>query len=421
MVQSKIKTGLKVELALVAIVILAGLLIRSVNYKLHLNFSTDQAVFSTNALEIFRERKITLLGPTASFIVEGRRIFQGSVIFYTDLAFLLFGNFDPIKSSFAFTVFSVLMIFPLYFGVKWLSNKKTAFFVSIIYSLLPFYVNYTRFLFNINFQLALTPLLIFSMGLYEKVKKRKSLIMAFTGIITGILVQFHYQFVVVALMLVLYYWFFKKIQFKSLLLLFLGMVTGFLPMIIFEIRHNFYNLQTILFFIQRKSEFAKNNLKGFGGISHYFLTISIMLLVILSSILKPKFKNVYLSSLFFILFSIDLYLYIPKPTNSFGNPPNWNYLAEAKAHEYLMEENLSNFNVVNLAYDTVAEVQKYLLRKDGVNINFEDYYHNNYLFVISNKKFIDDPAYEIRTFKPSRIIKTWKLNDFYSLYLLKRG
>src|SRR4030042_6618186 len=108
MVQSKIKTGLKVELAVVAIVILAGLLIRSVNYKLHLNFSTDQAVFSTNALEIFRERKITLLGPTASFIVEGRRIFQGSVIFYTDLAFLLFGNLDPIQSSFAFTVFRVL-------------------------------------------------------------------------------------------------------------------------------------------------------------------------------------------------------------------------------------------------------------------------------------------------------------------------
>lgn len=417
---AKIERSLRIELALVTIIILAGLIIRSVNYKLHLNFSADQGIFSSNALEIFRERKITLLGPTASFVVEGRQLFQGSVIFYTDLVFLLIGGFDPIKSSFAFTFFSMLMVFPLYFGTKWLTNKNTAFFVSILYALLPTIINYTRFLWNINFQLSLTPLLIFSLGLYEKSKNKRLLFLTLTGIVAGALTMFHYQYVLVDIILFLYFGFSKKAASKSLLILFSGMVFGFFPMLVFELRNNFYNTKTILFFLANWTAFLKNNIQGTSFPFYYFISIIFVFFVLALRVLKIKVRKISLIVLVILLFAVDLYLYFPAPKHAFGMVNNWSYLDEAKAHELIIGSGVDNFNVVNLGYNTLAEVQKYLLKKDGVLINFDDYSRNKYLFVITDKDFSNDPAYEIRTFKPSRKVSVWKINDYYSLHLLER-
>ena len=101
---------------------------------------------------------------------------------------------------------------------------------------------------------------------------------------------------------------------------------------------------------------------------------------------------------------------------------NWNYISEEKAFRLIKAQKISNFNVANTIYDTKASVQKYLLRRDAVIINEEDYYNNKYLFVISTNKdtFTGNRAYEIETFKPSVIVSNWKINDYYKLYLLKR-
>ena len=66
-------------------------------------------------------------------------------------------------------------------------------------------------------------------------------------------------------------------------------------------------------------------------------------------------------------------------------------------------------------------VIKFHLKKDGVKMNYEDYYHNDYLYVISkNADVFKDPAYELNTFVPNKLVKSWKLNEIYNLYLFKR-
>ena len=66
-------------------------------------------------------------------------------------------------------------------------------------------------------------------------------------------------------------------------------------------------------------------------------------------------------------------------------------------------------------------VVKYHLKKDGYKMNYDDYYHNDYLYVVSpDPDVFKDPAYELYTFKPNKLLKTWKLNDTYNLYLFER-
>jgi len=135
------------------------ILVRSLHFTDSLNFSTDPALFATKALEIYRNKEVLLIGPTFSINLNGRYAFQGSVIYYYQLMFMLLGSWDPVKASYAFMIICALMTIPLYSGVKRLANERTAMLMAIIYALFPFYVNYTKFLWNPNFQLSLLPVL----------------------------------------------------------------------------------------------------------------------------------------------------------------------------------------------------------------------------------------------------------------------
>lgn len=183
--------------------ILTAVFVRSIHFPYHLNFSTDQASHAARSLEIFRNKEFTLIGPSISFNFIGRELFTGSIFYYFQLIFLLLGNFDPFVSSYFYMLFSALMIIPLYFGVKMLSGKNSAIFLSILYSLLPFYIDFSRFLWNPNFQFSLTPILILFIGLFAKYKKSIYLFLA--GLTSGILLLFHYQYFVIILGLIVYY------------------------------------------------------------------------------------------------------------------------------------------------------------------------------------------------------------------------
>ncbi len=390
------------------------ILIRSIHFKEYLNFSFDQAWGSTRVLEIWRNKEITLVGPGSSLVVGGKQVLQGSINYYFHLFFLLLGGFDPIKSSYLLTLFVGLMLIPLFYGVKLLYDKKTAVFISLLYAFLPYYIDFSRFFFGPVYQLSLVPILVLFMGLYKKYKK--SLYLSLVFIVVGILTQFHYQTLVILFLLSIYYLWKTKNKTKTVLIMLGGFTLGFLPMIIFEIKNDFYNIKVLweyLRFVKKSSDFF--------FIPHRFLSISLVLLIILAPLYRKFLKNKTLIALGLVLFALDLFIYLPSPKNAFGMSPNWNYLMEKKAYQIIKKEGLKNFNVVNLIYDNLSVVIKYHLRLDNYQINYDDYYHNEYLFVINkDKNIFNNPAYEVNTFKPNKKLKKWKLNNTYNLYLFQR-
>lgn len=404
----------KKELSIVFIFIVIFIFIRTVRFPEHLNFSFDQAAGASRSLEIWREREITLVGPGTSLIGADKQILQGSINYYFPLLFFLAGRWDPIISSYLFMIFGAIMILPLFWAVKTLSNKKIAIFILTLYTLLPFYIDYSRFFFGPSFQLSLLPILFFLMALYKKFKQSANLFLVF--VFAGILLQFHYQALLLIVLLLVYYLPHSENRIKSLTIALTGLTLGFLPMIIFELKNHFYNLTVLAEYLKYTKKPA-----NFFFMPYRFLIISLFLTLILTVLYKKLISWRLTIVVFLFLLILDLALYLPTPKNAFGMAPDWNYLYEKKVNQIIRGENLKNYNIVNMAYDNLSEVQKYLLRKDNININFYDYRNNRYLFIVSKTgNFMSDPAYEINTFKPSKVIRKWKINSIYDLYLLQR-
>jgi len=401
------------------------LILRSVYYTEHLNFSADQGVDAQKVLSLYREHKIPLIGPFTSLQYNGRLLFQGPAYYYLLFVFLYIGKFDPIISSYLFTIFCGLMIFPLFYGLKMLTNKKVAYLMVITYAFFPYYVEYTRFHWNTTYLLSLLPLLVLFMGLYKKYKS-KWLFLLISSML-GFLLQFHYQFILIIFGFFIYYFYFVRVKLYYVFLFILGLLIGFSPLILFEFRNQFYNIQTIILYINHR-----NQLQSGGNLfttPHYYLSISFMGLIIFYSLIAkylPSGKNfkILLTVLALIFISASALINFHKPEHSFWSySTHWNYPDEYKVYTIIKSQHLKNYNVANMTYyDVTSDVIKFLLKRDGVNINYTDYYHNKYLFIIAAHyyNYMSDPAYEVNTFKPSKVLKVWKINSTYNLYLRER-
>ena len=412
---------IKKDLLLLCFFILLFIVIRSINFVDFLNFSSDQAGCSIRALNLLETKKLSLIGVEMSFKFNGRYLFHGPLgcgISY--LPFLILGGFDPLRSSYVVMLFGSLAIIPFYFGTKWLISKKAALFMLVIYTLFPLYIDSTRFLWDPNFQFIMLSLLILLMGLYKK--KKKGILFFVVSLSAGILLQFHYGIAAGILALIIYYFFITKEGWKKFSIFILGIALGFFPLIIFELRHNFYNLRTLWLFIQHYDVVFLN--KGhFPTPAHYFLIPTFFLFLAVSSLIKKWLNNYRLLLIFLVMFVWSSILYVPKPQYPYseGGKLSWKYSDEKKVHQIISSQNLTDFNVTALFYDNKAAVQKYFLKRDKISGDFEDYYKNKYLFVINdNNNFQKYLAYEVKTFSPAKILKSWKINQKYSLYLLKR-
>lgn len=402
------------DLKLILFFVFLFIFIRSIHFPEYLNFSFDQAWTSTHALELWKNKEITLVGPGSSLVANGKQVLQGSINYYFQLIFLLLGRFDPIISSYLLMAFTGLMLIPLYYGIKLLHDKKTAIFIVLLYTLLPYYIDFTRFFFGPIYQLSFLSFLVLFLGLYKKYKNLICLFLAF--VLTGILLQFHYQTVVILFLLLIYYLWKTEIKLKTFFIILGGFILGYLPMIVFETKNDFYNVRVLLEYLNYSKKPS-----DFFLIPHRYLSI-LLIALILSAPIYKKFLNkkllIVLGAIFFI---VDLFKYLPQPKTAFGMGQNWNYLMEKKAFEIIKKEHLKNFNIVNHIYDNKAVVIKYHLKLDHYDLDYDDYYHNKYLFVISSTdKIFKDPAYEINTFQPNKKLKQWKLNDTYNLYLFRR-
>ena len=75
---------------------------------------------------------------------------------------------------------SDIMLIPLFFGCKRLLGINGARVMTILYVLVPTYIQATISLWNPHFQFALTPLLVYALGFYHTTKRRVALFLLST-------------------------------------------------------------------------------------------------------------------------------------------------------------------------------------------------------------------------------------------------
>lgn len=416
------KKIIKNDFIVLLLIFIGFILIRSLHFVDFLNWSQDQAESGMAALDIWRNKKLTLIGPQISATFEGRLLFQGPITYYLFLIFLLLGDWDPVKASYLFMLFAGILIFPLFYGLKKLTNKKAAYLIVIIYSFLPYYINYTRFLWNSTLQLTFSIFFIYFFSLYQKSKNLKYFFIS--SFFLGLLFQFHYQFILVILSFFIYFLFFKKFSVKEWFIFFSGIILGFSPLIIFELKHQFYNTKIAILFLKNWSKVDK---PGNLTMPHYYLTLSFLFLIFVVNKFKNfinKIKWKFIIAFGAIVFSLTFFKNIKKPNQSYWAPAKgWQYSMEEKAYQIIKKQPIkTNFNVADLSYyNTKAAVIKYFLKRDNFLINFDDYYQNRYLYVISkNEEYQNALSYEVAFFKPRKLIKKWYLENNFYLYLFER-
>lgn len=317
----------KRDILIIFVLIGSFIFIRSLYFSLHLNFSQEPASHALDTYKLWQEKKITFVGPPISFQLNGRRIFQSSIGYYLMMLFLVPTNFNPIFASYVFMVFAGASTIALYWGTKMLIDKRAAIFISILYALLPFYIDFTRFFWNRNFQLSLTPYVILWMGFYKTQKHPFWLFL--TATTSGVLLLFHYQYLLIILGLLIYYRLVLKIDRKSVFIFAIGVFFGFSPFILFELKNNFYNTQTAILFLQNYAQVFGDK----GGVfrRHYLLSSSLFIWLVILSWGKKLLKKGWLIFLFALLFLIDLAIYAKAPSHAFGMTKSWNVLYEKKS------------------------------------------------------------------------------------------
>lgn len=408
------------EFYLLILLILLYLVIRIYHLPQVVNFSMDQGTTLFKIYELWQTKKLTLIGPESSLkTINGLSFFHGPWIYYFLLPFMLVGNWNPLFGSYAFIILNLLALIVFFISINNHFGKKIAFIAALFFVFDLNSIRFSQFLWNPNFLLLTSSLLIYFW--LEVIRNPKTLYFLLMGLLFGFSLGSHYQTIII-LFTFLGFMLYKKLSFKYYLGVISGLTLGLSPLLIFELKHNFYNLQIIKLILT----------KGFEGTIlwplpiYYFLSL-LPFLFLLSAISLNKLiiKNRYLAGIIIAIFIFYSLMQIAAPPLSgFTMPDGWNLPGYQKTSKIILNENINSFNIVNLlSGDTRDYPLRYLLTvAKNPPLNIDQYPQSKYLFVTAREQqeVVNNPVWEINSFCPCKISKSWPIQNNINLYLLEK-
>lgn len=379
----------------------------------NLNFSADQGMGMLRAWEIWQNKEITLIGPTASPEIFGRQFFQGPLIYYFDLAIFLLADWNPLRSAYVLVGLNLGGLLLLYHTIKLLIDRRAALIGAWIFACLPIVVDFSRFHFGPSHLLYLTPLYLFI--LVKTLSSNQKAYQLLAGIIAGICLQFHFQSVIIIGLSCLYLWW-KQKSLRWLARYALGWAIGYAPLLIFDLRHHFYNLSTIWLW------FKLGRGSGFEFLPHRFLSfIPVIILIASYLLIQLKKNNGILFWLVLVGFTVLSFRNIFAPKGAFGMPEGWFYSDLVTCSQIVKEQSGERFNIVNLlSGDTRFYSMRALLTvQNRPPMPVDQYPSAKQLFILSYKnkeEVLQHPVWEIQSFLPAKIIHSWPVENGITLY-----
>lgn len=405
---------------IVAILIIAVFL-RTYNLKQNVNYSDEQGKFLLETYQIWMNKEVKLIGPPTSFEYQGRKFFQGPVMYYLLIPELLIFNWHPLATSgfiISLNLFSILLV---YLSVRKSFGVIGARLSAFLYAIFPVAVYYSKFVWNPNFLPLIGSLILaFLTELITLSWKAKVLMI---GFLLGLGLQFHFQTTLLVAAILIYLLINTNKKLSTFFITIFGFLIGYLPIVLFEFRNNFYNLRTIWFVFKNGGFTTKNTLP-----KYYFLIFLPFLFYFLGKI--PNIVNKYKKAVTWSIIVIAVILFTPSLITilkeSPGMPPKWRFIYAQKAANIIVEQNLENINVANIVTPgTRAYGQRYLLTiRQQTIMDIDEYPDSEHLFVISNKNKQETAAYpvwEIQSFEGS-ITQSWLLDNsgIFKLFLLSK-
>ncbi|MCM8787385.1 MAG: glycosyltransferase family 39 protein [Candidatus Omnitrophica bacterium] len=228
--------NVKKEYVILILVVFTNLILRLWRLSELFHFTYDESVFAFVGRRMFINGHIPLIGGVTPFHVHLSPFF-----YWLSGIILYISEFNPLGWGFAAGVLSSLTIIFLFIFTKEVLSKRVAFLGSLIYSFSVLINIYDRHYWGLVFNPLLSLLVLYS--LFKIIKGREIFFLLLSGTLSF---GFHTDpstlvFIILTITTFLKY----KISLKSryfYLALFIFLLS-FLPIIIFDLRHNFVNIK----------------------------------------------------------------------------------------------------------------------------------------------------------------------------------
>lgn len=374
-------------------------------------FRSDQGLHLLESYEMVQNHKLRLLGPlVSSKNFDNRNFFIGANYYYFLALLGIPTNCDPQMMTVLYGIIEFGFVLLFIFWLKKKFSPPTALIIFTYLALSPYLISHSRFYWNPHFLLPLGILEIILLDLYLKNKKNLYLFLA--AIVWGCAFAFHYAAILWAIVY-LYLFIRQKLFTKYYLypLIIFGFILGDLPFFISELRHNFYNFQTIIFIYTHSRESSRLYL-------HYFAyPFIVFFLYSLSSIFSKR--------LLLLCLVLLLTIFLLPPVDELSAIPGWRYPDQNKVLNLILSSGCpQNFNVATtISGDTRSyDLRSLLSIRKCPPLGVENYPSAKTIFLIAPATRLpeNETVWEIYSFKPFKITFQEKINEQVILYRLDK-
>ncbi len=367
----------KSKLILIAILIFSFLL-RVYNFKSYYIFSHDQDLASWIIKDIVVNNHIRLIGQETS----SQGIFIGALFYYLQVPFYLLNNMSPIGAIFLPIILGVFATYSIFFVFSKITNTKVGLIGAFIYAASALVVFVDREVAPTMPVMLWTIWYLYSLFLVYKNRYLKGFVLS--GFLIGLIWHLNLALILLSpLILISFLFSDRKASIKSI---FLGLVTLTVvssPFIVFEVRHNFSQTNSIYLSLTTAKDLKVENTSRFAKLDRVMQLVNknsigifsktnfirpsfmtSMLLLLLIYIVATKKINIFIG----IIFSLWLILYVAFFSLNALNPS-----------EYY-------FNGMNIVWIFIVSVVLSEIKKSKLGNKI--FYILMFLFIVTNLSFI---------------------------------
>lgn len=174
---------------------------------------------------------------------------MGPIYYYFMAPFLWIWNFNPVGPAIMVALFGIATTYLVFLVGKKIYGWEISIVASLLYSVSPLIVSYSRSSWNPNI-IPFFAILLFYF-LWDVVANNNQKRMFWIGIMLGIGLQLHYSFLSLFGVVALWFLYYKRTvsYVKQYAIGVIGFIVGFSPFLAFEVRHGFMNIRSILMFV----------------------------------------------------------------------------------------------------------------------------------------------------------------------------
>jgi len=407
-------------LILIAIFLLA-VLVRFYNFPNRVTFWSEQArslVVSANYL-----KTPSLLGQ--SYFVRqdsnSHTFYAGALFNYSLVPLLLISGYDPIVITVFFTFLNLFTGWVIYFVVKKIFSKNVAIISCALFLFNDWMIYHSLFIWIYNPLPLLGILTLYYIWKYFKKGKISSIFIL--GLLGGLGVSLQFLFLSIALAVFIILVIRSNKKVTDALFYSLGVILGNLPMVIFELRHNFYESRTLV-------QFFLDTLMGKSNAAiayYYFLPFWPIFAIAGAFLITVLWKK--LKILCVLIVSLYFFLNLTSPRINWNAPTGMPIGMTTKdidnASKAVAIDAEGDFNVAEvLDFDKQAYTLRYLVEyKYGKKpLDVVSYQNLNLLYVLAQTDydFKRSNVWEINAGGPYNIEPLSGVGEPYTLYRLDK-